>query len=86
MIMDRHELEQAILGAQLRETRESKLPRIIAYMIGRYIDYIKKGVSIVNFHPLPFDVIKGKTRVSKEDKQRMERIFAERDRKRKLKK
>ena len=55
MKMSSSELNQAIYGAQYKEARQLKLLRIIAFMIGKYLGFLGKGVSIKKFYPLPFD-------------------------------
>lgn len=83
MVMDSEELNEAILGAMYRESREMKLPRLIAYLIGRDIGAIKRGTKITDFHPLTFDGVAAKKKPTKEEIERMDRIHAERDAKRK---
>lgn len=77
--MNPSELNQAILGAKLREQRELTLPRLIAFLIGRYIDYFKKGTKITDIYPFEFDYKKEKQVLSKADQAKRKARLKERE-------
>ncbi len=64
--MSDDELNQAILGGQLRESRELKLPRMITHMMGHYLGAFSKGLKIENLYPLLFDT-KSRTKKANEE-------------------
>lgn len=70
-------LNEAILGAQYKEARELKLPRLIAWMIGSYLGLFKSKVNVEEVYPLLFDVDRKK--LKKEARERAEEIFRKRD-------
>ena len=70
MVMSPKELNEAILGAKYREQRELTLPRLIAWLVGRYIDYFKKGTKITDIFPFEFDYKKEKIVLSDADQAR----------------
>ena len=79
MMMNNKEINEAILGAQYRESREFKLTRMIAYMIAQYLGAIGKAISINKFYPLLFDYKKKKRVLTPEQEAKRQARFKAQD-------